>query len=392
MKLKLGITLLLSITFNFAFSQNNVRQELEDLKNRIINMSKSLSEIQKNGKVLSNIINPGNDKMGLLSPDFLSPEIIDELKDAMAQMRENAKERRAGMIKFAGPDRNCNPGTPCFKFKKDVISVLDGIQELKSLLMIAENDNSKMLNEIRDLIGNSQPAIIYPVYVTVGPVLQSMSENIKTLTANTRELQQFTGHKVRGSGSRGGDSRPGFRRGPNAVDDPYFEDVLDDMNITSNYFSVLYMNPFGYKAGYENSSMSVDSVFSINTTYTPVQIDSSCTRDLDKVGKRINATRVVLNFSIVLSKFLQAAPDLDMEAGGSFFGHVAIGFKINPPRTVGLTIEGIAVIVDQFLGFASDNLDKCEYMLTQKIVSDNQEVILNNQKVLFEMISNMKKD
>ncbi|HEX5001043.1 MAG TPA: hypothetical protein VFW78_00975 [Bacteroidia bacterium] len=375
-----------------SFAQQNVKQELTDIRARVDNMVKALNEIKTNTNRMSKLFDNAGGKLDMLtSGDLLSPEMIENLTQAIENIKEHVAEASAGMKTFSGPDGRCGPGSPCFKFKRDITSTFNEMGELKSTLLMKENDNLRVLDELSELVNKAKGGALYPVYVAINPFLTIINENIKKLSDNTKELMAFSKMDDGTNKPASPFNRPGMRRGPSS------DEVANDIElsqpesaITDNYFSAFNTSKT-LSYGVQKKTAVFDTLpnyLNIDTTFTTIELNWLCEKDRSALGKTINGTRIVLNYLLVCSKFLEASTDKEVEGGASVAAEVSVAIKANPEKRFGMLLEAFVTITEQLLDFSSGNVDKCDYLQSQKIIADNQQTILNNQKILFEMLSN----
>jgi len=384
----LFIALLLCST---SFAQPNVKQELTDIRARVDNMVKTLNEIKANSNKMSKLFDNTSGRLNMLtSGDLLSPEMIDNLTQAIENIKEHVAETSAGIKTFSGPDGKCGPGSACFKFKNEITSTFNEMGELKSTLLMQENDNMRVLDELSGMVNKAKGGALYPVYVLINPFLKGINENIKKLSTNTKELMEFSKMDDGAKKPVSPSNRPGMRRGPSS------DEVANDIElsqsesaITDNYFSAFNTNKtFSFEAQKKTAAFdTLPNYLNINTTFTTIELNWLCEKDRSALGKTINGTRIVLNYLLVCSKFLEASPDKEVEGGASVAAEVSVAIKANPEKRFGMLLEAFVTITEQLLDFASGNVDKCDYLQSQKIIADNQQTILNNQKLLFELLS-----
>jgi hypothetical protein len=364
-----------------ANAQPEIKANIEEIKAKFNGFASSLASIKNNTDALGEMMKNVKSKAEIFSPDLFSGEAFERLKDGIKVFKEKMDAEGGGMKKFMGSDLKGGPGTECFKFKKDIQEVFTGIENLRKTLLGTEGNNLSIANKLSELMDQSPGFGLYPVYVTVGPMVSMLSKNLADVSNN---LQTVMAH------AKAVSSQPGGLLKVKGIKYYDYDAYQEYISTPSPALSDLYIEGLKPTIEFNNSAASIYPTTennSIDTNITTIQLSDLCSVDRVARGTAINLIRSGLKVLQLCAKLLENDKDKEMEVGASFVGHITTAIKINPCKTIGVIIEGLCDIIDQYVEAAGNNLDKCENLRAQKVIADNQETIMKNQKLIFELLA-----
>ena len=368
-----------------------VEQMIQNLTTRVSNIDTKLTNgfagMNKNIKQFATEkASPLTNKPAFLSGDFFSPDVLQKLTNAIEMARSAISSEAAAFRTFAGPDGKGNPGTQCFKFKSDIVGLINNIENLKGSL-IGANGRNPIGERLEGLVEKLPPAGLFPIYSTMGSMINTLNQRIQVFAQNEKILFPFLKETALGNNApmrsmQGGTTYQPVMNNENAV--YHLNDLRQNSFASSGY---------AFTASYSLKPETESKPFAIriDTALETVELGKLCNVNRVNLGNIIWATKEQLIGWDLAADIFSDAESKKAEVGGSVVAEGTVTIEMNPVKKIGTVMKWISETFKLMLDNASGTLDQCDLLRAQKIVADNQQKIVDNQKLLLEQMKEIKK-